>query len=132
MVGDKQEMGYQCPKCNSTKIRVGYPRIECLGCHHSESLIDFPISWDFHRALAVDAGQVDPGISNKGGRGDRTPPLPPLLDNILENEKEQTEPLKKREFEHENASKEFSILALEVLQLKTKMRRYFDHKRDRI
>jgi len=52
---------YQCPKCHSNRVKVGYPDIECLACGWSEPLIDFPISWDFHRSLCLEYGLPDPG-----------------------------------------------------------------------
>ena len=52
---------YQCPKCKSNRLRVGYPDIECHACGWSEPLIDFPISWDWHRHYCVEYGLPDPG-----------------------------------------------------------------------
>jgi len=40
---------------------VGYPNIECRACGWSEPLIDFPISWDWHRHYCVEYGLPDPG-----------------------------------------------------------------------
>ena len=52
---------YQCPQCKSNRVRVCYPDIQCLDCGWSEPLIDFPISWDCHRAYCVEYGRPDPG-----------------------------------------------------------------------
>lgn len=52
---------YQCPKCGSARVRISYPDIECLSCGCSEPLIDFPISWDWHRYYHREYGQPDPG-----------------------------------------------------------------------
>jgi hypothetical protein len=52
---------YQCPKCKSNRTKIGYPDIQCLACGWSEPLIDFPISWDWHRRYCVEYGLPDPG-----------------------------------------------------------------------
>ena len=52
---------YQCPKCKSNRVKISYPDIECLNCHYSEPLVDYPISWDWHRSLCVEYGLPDPG-----------------------------------------------------------------------
>ena len=52
---------YQCPQCHSTRVKIGYPDIECLACGWSEPLVDFPISYDCHRSLCLDYGLPDPG-----------------------------------------------------------------------
>ena len=52
---------YQCPKCHSHRVRIGYPDIECLDCHRSEPLIDYPVSWSYHRSLCMEYGLPDPG-----------------------------------------------------------------------
>jgi len=52
---------YQCPKCHSNRVKVGYPDIECLACSWSEPLVDFPVGWDFHRSLCLEYGLPDPG-----------------------------------------------------------------------
>ena len=52
---------YQCPKCKSSRIKIGYPDIQCLACGWSEPLIDFPISWDWHRHYCREYGLPDPG-----------------------------------------------------------------------
>lgn len=58
-----QTDSYKCPQCGSSRIRIGYPHIECLACGWSEPLIDFPISWDCHRAYCQEFRLVDPGPS---------------------------------------------------------------------
>lgn len=57
----EQGMDSRCPKCGSPGIRLGYPDMYCLRCGWSEPLIDFPISWDWHRFYAIQAGLPDPG-----------------------------------------------------------------------
>ena len=52
---------YQCPQCGSPRVRIGYPDMECLACRWREPLIDFPISWDWHRRYCREFGQPDPG-----------------------------------------------------------------------
>jgi len=52
---------YQCPKCKSNRIKIGYPDIQCLACGWSEALIDFPISWSWHRYYCREYGAPDPG-----------------------------------------------------------------------
>ena len=52
---------YQCPQCKSKRVKSGYPDIECLACGWSEPLIDFPISWDWHRHYCREYGLPDPG-----------------------------------------------------------------------
>lgn len=52
---------YRCPQCQSIRVKIGYPDIECLACGWSEPLIDFPISWDWHRHYCREFGQSDPG-----------------------------------------------------------------------
>jgi len=53
---------YQCPKCHSNRVKIGYPDMECLTCGWSGPLIDFPISWDWHRHYCREYGQPDPGF----------------------------------------------------------------------
>ena len=45
---------YECPECKSSKVKIGYPNITCMYCGYSEPLIDFPISYDYHRALNLE------------------------------------------------------------------------------
>lgn len=52
---------YQCQKCKSNRVKIDYPDIQCAACSWSEPLIDFPISWDYHRALCIEYGKPDPG-----------------------------------------------------------------------
>ncbi len=52
---------HRCPVCKSTLIRIGYPLIQCASCGYNEPLIDFSISWDYHRGLCLEYGKVDPG-----------------------------------------------------------------------
>ncbi len=52
---------YRCPRCLSVDISIDYPNIFCLSCHYSETLIDFPISYDVHRSLCQYHGWHDPG-----------------------------------------------------------------------
>jgi len=52
---------YQCPKCKSNRIKTGYLDIQCLACGWSEPLIDYPISWEWHRHYCRDYGLPDPG-----------------------------------------------------------------------
>ena len=52
---------YICPQCRSNKVKISYPCIECLACGWSEPLIDYPISWDWHRYYCREYGQPDPG-----------------------------------------------------------------------
>lgn len=49
----------QCPKCGSTKVRVGYPEITCMACGHSEPLVDYPISYQEHRAYSYNFHQEE-------------------------------------------------------------------------
>ena len=56
-----QVASYFCPRCKSNKVGVGYPDISCPSCGWSEPLIDFPISWGFHRAYCLEFGLPDPG-----------------------------------------------------------------------
>jgi hypothetical protein len=51
----------QCPKCKSARVVQGYPDIRCLACGWSEPLIDFPVSWDWHRHYSIYYSGVDPG-----------------------------------------------------------------------
>ena len=76
---------------------------------YSDDLIDFPISWDFHRALSVDAGLPDPGA---------------IIPQILKPEIQQT-PIS---FNEEKVSKELTIIVGEVLKLKSKKRKYTTYK----
>ncbi len=52
---------YRCPHCKSSRVRIRYPEIVCLDCRYSDTLIDYPVSWDYHRALCVENGRSDPG-----------------------------------------------------------------------
>ncbi len=52
---------YRCPRCESKRIKVGYPNYECLACGYTEPLSDFPISWDVHRSLSINLQGYDPG-----------------------------------------------------------------------
>ena len=52
---------YRCPRCDSNRIKVGYPNYECLACGYTEPLSDFPISWDVHRSLSISLQGYDPG-----------------------------------------------------------------------
>jgi hypothetical protein len=52
---------HRCPKCRSSRVKIGYPNIDCLACGWSEPLIDFPISWDWHRHYRQEFGLPDPG-----------------------------------------------------------------------
>ncbi len=56
-----QADSYRCPQCGSSRIGTGYPDIECHACGWSEPLIDFPISWDWHRYYCREYGLPDPG-----------------------------------------------------------------------
>lgn len=58
---ESQADSYKCPKCASNRVRVGYPEIQCLACGLAEPLIDFPITWDFHRHYCREYGLPDPG-----------------------------------------------------------------------
>lgn len=65
---DNQEEGrsqadllYTCPKCGSNRITIGYPDIRCFSCGYLQPLIDFPISWDWHRKYCREYGLPDPG-----------------------------------------------------------------------
>jgi len=51
----------ECPKCKSVAVAIGYPDIKCLTCGWNEPLIDFPISWDWHRHYCREYGLRDPG-----------------------------------------------------------------------
>ncbi len=51
----------RCPKCASRRVGIGYPNIQCLACGWSEPLVDFPVSWDFHRQYCREYGVPDPG-----------------------------------------------------------------------
>jgi hypothetical protein len=61
---------YRCPKCKSNRVKIGYPDIECANCSWSEPLIDFPISWDYHRALCLEYGKPDPGACEPPAHSD--------------------------------------------------------------
>lgn len=61
MIATPQADVYTCPQCHSNRIKICYPHIECLACGWSEPLIDFPISWDWHRHYCREYGQPDPG-----------------------------------------------------------------------
>ena len=50
-----------CPKCHSLRVKMSYPDIECLTCGFSESLVDYPVSWNFHRYYSWAFGLPDPG-----------------------------------------------------------------------
>jgi len=52
---------YSCPQCHSSRVKIGYPDIECLACGWSEPLIGFPISYDCHRSLCLEYWRQDPG-----------------------------------------------------------------------
>ena len=52
---------YCCPECGAPGLRIDYPDIRCFACGWSEPLIDFPISWDWHRHYCVEYGLPDPG-----------------------------------------------------------------------
>jgi len=56
-----QADSYKCPKCGSPKVRIGYPYIHCYHCGWNEPIVDFPISWDWHRAYCREFGVPDPG-----------------------------------------------------------------------
>ncbi|MDD4987170.1 MAG: TFIIB-type zinc ribbon-containing protein [Dehalococcoidales bacterium] len=56
-------MNMQCPLCKSPRFVEDYPNIVCLDCRHTEVLIDFPISHDWHRYYLTEAGKADPGSS---------------------------------------------------------------------
>ena len=49
-----------CPKCGSNKIRVQYPDISCIACGYDDSLMDFPISHEHHRALCFEYNRSVP------------------------------------------------------------------------
>jgi hypothetical protein len=51
----------QCPKCKTARVAKGYPDIKCLACGWSEPLIDFPVSWGWHRHYSIYYSGVDPG-----------------------------------------------------------------------
>jgi len=51
----------KCPRCGSTKVRLEYPDIACLDCGYGGALIDFPVSWDWHRHFSIYYSGVDPG-----------------------------------------------------------------------
>lgn len=53
--------GYYCFRCSSDRVRIYYPDIQCLSCGWSEPLLDFPVSWSFHRHYAREFGMSDPG-----------------------------------------------------------------------
>ena len=53
-------LSYVCPKCKSGRVQIGYPDIQCPSCGWSEPLIDFPISWDWHRYYCQEYGLPDP------------------------------------------------------------------------
>jgi len=52
---------YLCPRCKSNRVKAFYPDIECLACGWSESLIDYPISFNEHRRLCREFARPDPG-----------------------------------------------------------------------
>ena len=52
---------HACPKCGSGRVKDGYPDIECLACGYRQPLVDFPISWDWHRYYCQEGGAPDPG-----------------------------------------------------------------------
>jgi transcription initiation factor TFIIIB Brf1 subunit/transcription initiation factor TFIIB len=58
---------YICPRCKSKGFQKDYPEMWCPQCGCREPLIDFPISWDFHRALCVQYGKPDPGPAEPTG-----------------------------------------------------------------
>ena len=66
---------YQCPNCKSSKIRVQYPDIRCTNCGYGGALIDFPVSWDWHRHFSIYYSGVDPGPNE---------PRHPRIDEIEE------------------------------------------------
>ncbi len=49
-----------CPKCGSNRIRTQYPDISCMSCGYNDSLMDFPISHEHHRALCFDNNRPVP------------------------------------------------------------------------
>jgi len=51
----------RCPRCKSRKVKLCYPHLECLNCGLVEPLIDYPISWDWHRYYCQEYGLPDPG-----------------------------------------------------------------------
>jgi len=59
--GWEQGAECRCPRCGSPGIKLGYPDMECLRCGWREPLIDFPISWDWHRYYCYLFGKPDPG-----------------------------------------------------------------------
>jgi len=59
--GGRHHPVYRCPRCKSARVSIGYPRMECLRCGWSEPLMDFPISWDWHRYYCCEYGLPDPG-----------------------------------------------------------------------
>jgi len=70
---------YQCPECGSSLIDISYPNITCLACHRSESLIDYSVSWNTHRANCLYYHRPDPGPSEPLP----TAPLPKEIDDRL-------------------------------------------------
>lgn len=63
-INDKQyesQDGFSCPRCKLSRVVIGYPDIKCGACGWSEPLIDFPISWDWHRHYCREYGVPDPG-----------------------------------------------------------------------
>ena len=64
---------HACPKCGSSRVKNGYPDIECLACGYRQPLVDFPISWDWHRYYCQEGGAPDPGPNQ---------PLKPLTGDI--------------------------------------------------
>lgn len=53
--------GYQCPRCGSKRVSIGYPNMHCFDCGNTEPLVDYPISWDTHRRYCREYGVLDPG-----------------------------------------------------------------------
>ena len=52
---------YQCPKCKSKTVRIVLGDFVCTSCGYSEPLIDYPVSWDWHRHYCREYGLPDPG-----------------------------------------------------------------------
>ncbi len=102
---------YQCPKCHSPSIIIDYPDIFCRACGHTEPLIDYPISWDWHRHYCREYGKADPGSCES----EIYPPLERTIEKILVLKSEyqvQINHLEKRLNEHLDFKKKLTIKKL--------------------
>lgn len=50
-----------CPRCKSSRATEHHALMMCCSCGYAEELIDFPVSWDWHRYYSIYYTSHDPG-----------------------------------------------------------------------